>query len=467
MIILADKNGGMDIVCMTNTFCFIACVNDEELYKESLLYIKQLEIPPGFSIECRAVRNARSMTGGYNTAMRVSDAKYKIFMHQDVFILNKWFLFDLKDIFLSDATIGMVGVVGSADITAHGVWWESENTLGCAYDALAGVTELQDYRRNAGRYGEAKIVDGLLIATQYDLTWRDDMFDGWHLYDASQCCEFLRKNYKVFVADQYTNDGTPEPWCLHYIEKTASTAYYENYRNAFLTEYKELIFDNNDKASPDKYTGICIVLLVGDHLDDMWVRIDEIDKYMCKGSYELIIVVDHLDNIIQKLFEQEGIKTLFVKPDEGASGYLNRAVDMANKQYDIMLLDCRISISGSISLPMQHAVYGSDDIGAVYCTAGEPPPGLWAHSNKPESLLILYKRTVMDKTGSFDKQFKSFNYTIYDYTTALMNSGYKMLTRNITDDVFESNDSVHDLQADKIKFDKKWSCQGDGSPYNH
>jgi hypothetical protein len=390
--------------------------------------------------------------------MRESDAKYKVYLHQDVFILNRRFLFDLLNIFKNDETIGLVGVVGTPDVPGHGVWWENENALGCVYGALTGVTELHDYMGSAGRYGEAKIVDGLLIATQYDLPWRDDLFDGWHFYDVSQCCEFLRKNYKVFVPDQYTSDGTPNPWCLHYIEKTVTTAYYENYRNAFLTEYRELILDNDDMASIETYNFISIVLLVGNNLDDMWVRIDEVDKYMCKGSYELIIVVDYLDDEIQQLFEHEGIKILFIATDEGAAGFLNRAINMAKKQYDIMLLDCRVSVRGSISIPMQHALYGSDDIGAVYCMAGEPlPEEQRARSSIPESLLMLFKRTVINKTGFFDEQFKTFFYTIYDYTTALMNSGYKMLTRNITDEVFKSNDSIHDLQTDKLKFEKKWS----------
>ena len=85
-----------------NMFCFIACVNNEVLYKESLLYISKLEIPKGYSIECCAVRNAGSITAGYNTAMTESDAKYKIYMHQDINILNKRFLIDLLEIFEND-----------------------------------------------------------------------------------------------------------------------------------------------------------------------------------------------------------------------------------------------------------------------------------------------------------------------------------------------------------------------------
>ena len=230
---------------MENKFCFITCVNDKELYKESLLYIKQLSIPDGFSIECLAVGNAHAMTAGYNEAMKKSDAVYKIYLHQDVYILNKRFLFDLLEIFTGDKSVGMIGMAGSAYIPDHGVWWESGKTLGCAYNSLTRITKLTSYEEehiSANR--EVCLIDGLLIATQYDLPWREDLFDGWHFYDVSQCCEFLRKKYKIIVPNQYNSDGIANPWCLHYIEKAVSTANYDNYRNIFFKEYQDLFNDN-------------------------------------------------------------------------------------------------------------------------------------------------------------------------------------------------------------------------------
>ena len=35
------------------------------------------------------------MTSGYNNAMKKTDAKYKVYLHQDVFILNHNFLMDI------------------------------------------------------------------------------------------------------------------------------------------------------------------------------------------------------------------------------------------------------------------------------------------------------------------------------------------------------------------------------------
>ena len=53
----------------------IACVNDKEMYEESLVYIKHLEIPQDMTVELIQVQQAVSMTSGYQEAMESSDAK--------------------------------------------------------------------------------------------------------------------------------------------------------------------------------------------------------------------------------------------------------------------------------------------------------------------------------------------------------------------------------------------------------
>ena len=83
-------------------FCFLIVTNKEEYYNECVYYISNLKVPEGYVMECVPVTNATGMASGYNAAMQVTDAKYKIFIHHDVFILNRHFLGDLLKIFDSD-----------------------------------------------------------------------------------------------------------------------------------------------------------------------------------------------------------------------------------------------------------------------------------------------------------------------------------------------------------------------------
>ena len=64
---------------------FIICANSESALHECEIYIRQLEIPAGYTINILPIRNASSMAEGYNTGMLQSDAKYKVYLHQDVF----------------------------------------------------------------------------------------------------------------------------------------------------------------------------------------------------------------------------------------------------------------------------------------------------------------------------------------------------------------------------------------------
>ena len=72
--------------------CFISAVNNEIEYEECLFYINNINIPEGYEIETIAIRNSKSLTSAYNEAMKQSDAKYKVYLHQDVFIINKNFI---------------------------------------------------------------------------------------------------------------------------------------------------------------------------------------------------------------------------------------------------------------------------------------------------------------------------------------------------------------------------------------
>ena len=53
-------------------------------------------------------------------------------------------------------------------------------------------------------------IDGLLMATQYDIPWREDLFQGFHFYDVSQSLEFQKAGYLIGIPNQ------ANVWCIHY-----------------------------------------------------------------------------------------------------------------------------------------------------------------------------------------------------------------------------------------------------------
>lgn len=213
-----------------NKIAFITCVSDNDLYNTCVKYINKLHIPSDTIIETIRISNPSSMTSGYNKGMQETDAKYKVYLHQDLYILNKNFIQDILTIF-SNRDTGMLGVIGAKKIPRCGVWWESLEKVGQIYDTHLGRRELLNFTTQ--KENElVEVIDGCIIVTQYDLPWREEVFDGWHFYDLSQCVEFRKKGYKIVIPFQTST------WCFHDCGIVNLTNY-EKDRIKFLTYYSK------------------------------------------------------------------------------------------------------------------------------------------------------------------------------------------------------------------------------------
>lgn len=208
--------------------CFIFCSNDQLYTEECLYYINHLRIPEGYQVDALAIEGAVSMAAGYNEGMRASDAKYKVYLHQDVFIVNPDFIQNFIDIFRKDPQIGMIGMIGSPRLPDTGIMWDDER---CGAIYVPAYNKEPLFRPGGdGELTEVEAIDGLLMITQYDIPWREDLFDKWDFYDCSQSQEFIRRGYKIVVP------WMKEPWCLH--DSTISyMTFYDGERQKFLEEY--------------------------------------------------------------------------------------------------------------------------------------------------------------------------------------------------------------------------------------
>ena len=216
-----------------NKICFITCVNDEAMYEESLLYVRRLIVPEHMEVEFLPIRNAVSMAAGYNLAMKKSDAKYKVYLHQDVLLLHQDFLVDIVNLFQENESVGMLGVIGCQKLPASGVWWGADRLYGRVLHAPEPESISPAICMDIeGEFCRADVVDGLLLVTQYDILWREDLFDGWHFYDASQCFEFRRQGYEVIIPRQI------EDWCMHLVKQKPLGLVYAKYCDVFLKEYR-------------------------------------------------------------------------------------------------------------------------------------------------------------------------------------------------------------------------------------
>lgn len=209
---------------------FITCVSNETEYEECRYYLERLLIPAGYSADIISIREAPSMTAGYNRAMKDSDAKYKIYLHQDVYIKNICFIADMLDVFACDEQIGMLGMIGKKEMGTTFMDMMAWDTGKVIYNNEI----LSSNRPSKDTFAEVEAADGLLLATQYDIPWREDIFDGWDFYDLSQCMEFQKNGYKVVVPYQ------EDIWCCHNGVCMELADYYDYYVR-FRCEYSGIL----------------------------------------------------------------------------------------------------------------------------------------------------------------------------------------------------------------------------------
>lgn len=222
-------------------FAFIICTNDNLLLEECTHYINHLVVPSGYEVELLTIPDAPCITQGYNEGMNATDARYKIYMHQDVFILNRNILSDLLSIFASDPEIGLIGMVGYEKVSPDGIMWHVPRSGNLYTRREASLyPALSSYRYSLQQEGYCPVaeVDGFFMATCRDLPWNADMLKGWDFYDAFQSIAFLRNGYKAVVPVQN------HPWCLHDDNQFLSLNNYNAYRQLFLRTHADFLGKN-------------------------------------------------------------------------------------------------------------------------------------------------------------------------------------------------------------------------------
>ncbi len=217
-----------------NKICFIYCSNNEQLVLESLQTVSSLITPPGFTWEYRIMKNASCITQAYNDAINSTNAKYKVYLHQDIMILNKNFIRDMLSLFNKYPSLALMGVVGAKVLPPNGIWVESNSGYGKFYWGNQNAMELYAWNEVLNELEPVQVVDGIIMMTQYDLPWRADLFRNWHFYDISQCLEFGKLGWLIGIPRQR------EPWCLHKLHIMSNIGY-EAERQLFLREYGHLI----------------------------------------------------------------------------------------------------------------------------------------------------------------------------------------------------------------------------------
>lgn len=310
-----------------NKISFITCVTDNDVYQESLHYVSQLKIPEDYEMECISIENPKSIAMAYNEAMAATDAKYKVYLHQDVFILNKSFIEDCINIFNNDSNIGMIGMVGTNAIPTNGIWQDSKHKYGKVFSNHSGLMKEIIYKETEGKFNEVDILDGFIMITQYDIPWREDVFDGLWFYDAAQSIEFKRSGYKVVVP------SISKPWCIHDCGAENVESSFDEYRKSFLNTYYK-----------DIYPLVSILIPTYNRPEYFKIALDSAINQTYK-NLEIIIGDDSTDNeteeLVKKHYLDEYPNIIYYHNVNNLGQFDNdlKLMDMSKGEYVNFLMD--------------------------------------------------------------------------------------------------------------------------------
>jgi hypothetical protein len=188
--------------------CFITREQDPLLYQEALAYIQALRVPQGYEIETVSAREAEGLSATYQYAMERSDAKYKIYLRSNVYLVNRNLLVELIDLFCNNPQLGLAGIAGGTYIPLSLSWEDTKDKAGTYFgNSPSRSTEEIRFGEDQQPYRPMAILSDRFLATQYDVKW-DTEFTGEHFLGAVHAVRFRKEGYEVGIPHQ------SKPWCL-------------------------------------------------------------------------------------------------------------------------------------------------------------------------------------------------------------------------------------------------------------
>lgn len=191
---------------MINVISVIICSIDED--KLARVIRNYTTLLHGEVFEIVVIRDARSLSEGYNRGIQQSNGSILIFSHDDIEILSPDFVVKLKKVFASNDVIGVIGASVLADarwITSgqpyiHGVVVYPPgavgnvgylvNVFGAKTPVISGIQGL----------------DGLFVAAKREVVERvgfdEQAFDGFHCYDTDFTFSAYLSGFKVAVCTE-------------------------------------------------------------------------------------------------------------------------------------------------------------------------------------------------------------------------------------------------------------------------
>lgn len=179
----------------------ISCVNKIEQFNEYVLpsfaqvqtWAKDNLLPQPELIK---VESNESIFKAYNEGISKASFPIKVFIHQDVNLLDSTWIPKILHAF-TDPQTGLVGFVGTKKLPDWGFWWDSgrEHIVG---ELWSGLEKANWIFKTINESEEVECIDGFFMATNKDIKF-DENLRKFHFYDMDYSRTMKRSGFKVKV----------------------------------------------------------------------------------------------------------------------------------------------------------------------------------------------------------------------------------------------------------------------------
>lgn len=223
---------------MNKKIAFIITYTNEYICKDRINYINNLYVPDGYVVDIIKIKKEKGINiiEKYNDIIQKNNAKFKVYLDENITIVNNNFINSILGIFENNKKIGIIGVKGSKKLPSSTCFEDSCEKYGKVFTCVEGSMKCEAYIEISDDYESVQAVYGGIMITQYDILWRSDTFTSLHFSSLAQCLEFESCGYKTVVPKQI------DPWCIEDLKKNTDREYYDFEKEKFLKEYSKKVF---------------------------------------------------------------------------------------------------------------------------------------------------------------------------------------------------------------------------------
>lgn len=204
-------------------------------YEMTLNALQKTVLPAGFEAELITVSEAHCLAEVCNIGMRSTDAKYKLYILNDVYELDKDILVKLLKYFEDYSRVGLLGLYGGA-LSLNGDYANNKKNYGI-YRYQKGKEFYQYKSDNPLFIQKVTNIEPSIMMTSHDCDWDETIGD--YFFGSAQCCRLVNEGYECAVPMQnmvWAVFAFDSPWL-----SVQSKEEYEQQREAFSEKYRKVL----------------------------------------------------------------------------------------------------------------------------------------------------------------------------------------------------------------------------------